>query len=92
MLQSFAAGEAPEDAAASDAQYVLVLDQSGKTLQSLIWTLSNAGRWQEAAFDLKAYAGQTIRLHFGTYNDGNGLKSVMYVDDVSLIQCEAGTQ
>jgi YVTN family beta-propeller protein len=90
MLQSFAAGEAPEDAAASDAQYVLVLDQNGSTLQSLVWTLSNAGTWQEATFDLKAYAGQTIRLHFGTFNDGSGVKSALYVDDVSLIQCEAG--
>jgi YVTN family beta-propeller protein len=88
LLRSFAAGEMPESVAASgDTQYVLVLDQNGKTLQSLIWTLSNAGKWQEATFDLKAYAGQTIRLHFGTYNDGNGQKSAMYVDDVSLIQC-----
>jgi YVTN family beta-propeller protein len=88
MLRSFAAGEAPESVAvAGDIQYVLVLDQNGSTLQSLIWTLSNAGGWQEATFDLKAYAGQTIRLHFGTYNDGNGQKSAMYVDDVSLIQC-----
>jgi YVTN family beta-propeller protein/parallel beta-helix repeat protein len=91
LLRSFAAGAAPEDAATSDTQYVLVLDQNGSTLQSLIWTLSNAGAWQEATFDLQAYAGQTIRLHFGTFNDGGGVKSAMYVDNVSLIQCEAGT-
>ncbi len=33
---------------------------------------------------MSAYAGQTVRVHVGTYNDGNGLRSAMYVDDVSL--------
>jgi hypothetical protein len=91
-LQAFSAGEMPESGIApGDVHYVLVLDQDGTILQTLIWILSNAGTWQSATFDLKAYAGETIRLHFGTYNDGNGLKSAMYVDDVSLIQCPNGT-
>jgi Dockerin type I domain len=91
-LQALAVGGKPEGGIMTgDVHYVLVLDQYGDILEQLIWTLSNAGMWQEATFDLKSYAGKTIRLHFGTYNDGNGLKSAMYVDNVSLIQCAAGT-
>jgi len=90
-LQAVAAGEKIEAGVlASDIQYLLVLDRYGNMLQQLIWSLGNAGRWQEVNIDLTAYKGQTIRLHFGTFNNGNGLKSAMYVDDVSLIQCEPG--
>ncbi len=43
--------------------------------------------WQEAVHDLSAYAGRSITLRFGTYNDGRDQVSAMYVDEVSLQVC-----
>jgi bacillopeptidase F (M6 metalloprotease family) len=38
-------------------------------------------------YDLTVYAGSTIKLQFGTYNDGFGGVTAMYVDDVSMQIC-----
>jgi len=76
-----------EAAAAGDRQYVLLLDSGGTILKSLLWTRSNARAWQKATFDLAAYRGMSLRIAFGTYNDGNGHSTAMYVDDVSLTAC-----
>ena len=75
---------------AGDVQYVLVLDNNNNIINTLIWQLSNNRSWSAYQFNLVAYAGQTIWLHFGTYNDGlNGVSS-MFVDDVSLDICPGG--
>ena len=72
--------------AAGDAQYVLIIDPDSRTiLEILLWDLSNAQRWQHHAFDLTSYAGQTILIHLGVYNDRAGGRTGMYVDDVSLV-------
>jgi photosystem II stability/assembly factor-like uncharacterized protein len=76
---------------AVDRQYVLILDAEGELLQTLLWTRSNAADWQLFTADLSAYAGQTVRIHVGTYNNGNGQRTAMYIDDVSLITCRAAT-
>jgi len=81
-------GEAP---LSGDVQYVLILDENDIWIDTLVWERSNSHQWTEYSFDLNQYAGQTIKLHFGTYNDGyNGISS-MYVDDVSLTICPPGT-
>src|SRR5438270_2249004 len=36
------------------------------------------------------YAGQTLRIYFDTQQDGNGDKTYMYLDDVSL-KVQSGT-
>ena len=75
-----------EPAAAGDAQYLLLLDpDTGATVDTLFWQLSNAQAWQAHTFDLSAYAGRSLRLHFGVYNDAGGGRTGMYVDDVSLV-------
>jgi len=71
-----------------DAQYVLVLDENLVELGRLLWTRQNNRTWEPYAFDLGAYAGKTIWLHFGVSNDGLGGVTGMYVDDVSLSACE----
>ena len=74
-----------------DVQYVLILDENNIWIDTLVWDRSDSRQWTEYSFNLKQYAGQTIKLHFGTYNDGyNGITS-MYVDDVSLTICPPGT-
>jgi len=90
VSEGVARGDLAASALAGDRQYVLVLDAYGNILQNLMWTLANSSSWREAVFDLSAYAGRTVRLHVGTYNDGNGLRSAMYVDDVSLVVCTPG--
>ncbi len=74
---------------AADAQYVLILNPStGAVLQTLLWwSPRNAAGWQLREFDLNSYAGRTIRLQFGTFNNGSGGRSVMYVDDVEVNTC-----
>ncbi len=77
---------APASQAAGDAQYLRVVDPaSGATLETLFWTLSNTQTWQRGVFDLTAYAGQSIVLHFGVTNDGAGGQTAMVVDNASLV-------
>lgn len=70
--------------ATDDSQYVLVLDENGDWLGTLLWQRSNGQTWLKHGYDLSAYIGQTIRLHFGTVNDGQDGVTAMFVDDVSL--------
>ena len=78
-----------ETTLASDAQYVLVLDENDLWIDTLLWQRTNDRQWRFHQFDLMAYAGQTIKLHFGVYNDGWGGVTGMYLDDVSLEVCSA---
>ena len=74
---------------ATDTQYAYVLDTSDNVLKRLMWwSNSNTNGWTYLEFDLSAYKGQTVRLLFGTYNDGNNGKSTMWVDTVYLDACE----
>lgn len=76
----------PTGATGGDAQYVLILDpDSGAILETLFWQQSNGQMWQFYTYDLSAYAGQTIRLHFGVHNDGSGGHTGLVVDNVSLL-------
>ncbi len=87
LLERALAGNLPDEVMAGDRQYVLILNPSGQILKSLLWTRSNARAWQRATFDLTAYRGTTIRLAFGTYNDGDGNRTALYADDASITAC-----
>jgi photosystem II stability/assembly factor-like uncharacterized protein len=74
-----------------DTQYVLIIDpDSAEILQVLYVGLSNVQRWERHTFDLLQYAGQTITIHLGVYNDGQGGWTGMYWDDVSLVISRPG--
>ncbi len=77
-------GPESQQPAGGDSQYFLLQDASGHYLATVFWYLRNNQGWQQYEFDLSGYAGQTIRLYFGVYNDGAGGKTAMYVDDVSV--------
>jgi photosystem II stability/assembly factor-like uncharacterized protein len=77
----------PTELSAEDRQYVLLLDTAGTIIASLLWIRSNAQAWQEAAYDVTAHRGHTIRVYFGVFNDGSGGRTAMYVDDASLRTC-----
>jgi hypothetical protein len=72
---------------AGDVQYFLILDQWGNWIDTLYWDLRNDRAWLQYTFDLDNYIGDTIRLQFGTYNDGFGGITSMYVDDVNFQIC-----
>jgi photosystem II stability/assembly factor-like uncharacterized protein len=87
ILPGVATGQLPAVAAANDAQYALILDQNGNTLETLLWTRRNSQTWESYTFDLSGYIGQTIRILFGVYNNGSGGITGIYLDDVSLDAC-----
>ena len=70
-----------------DLQYLMVLDANYNRLETLMAERTDNPVWTQMTFDLQKYAGQTIRLHFGVYNDGYGGSSGMYVDDADLVIC-----
>ncbi len=77
---------------AGDVQYVLILNEYGYVIETLLWKLKDTQAWNYWQFDLLKYRGQTIRLQIGTYNDGGGSGvTAMYVDDVILDVCSTVT-
>jgi hypothetical protein len=83
---------------ASDVQYVMVL-KPGATLaedtrwETVYWSRSDDQFWSfhEFNLDVSKYAGKNIKIQLGTYNDGIDGITGMYVDDVTLDVCNAGT-
>ena len=72
-----------------DVQWVILYDQSGQELERLVEQRLDTQNWQAyGPFGLEIYAGQTIRLYFGVYNNGWGGITGMYVDDVTLEVCQ----
>jgi hypothetical protein len=76
-----------ETTLSGDLQYVLILDQYQNWIDTLVWQRSDSQDWTNKQFDLSDYAGWKIMLQWGTYNDGGGGITAMYVDDVSLQVC-----
>jgi hypothetical protein len=72
---------------AFDAQYVMVLNNSGDVVETLFWERDNTQSWQQHTFDLQDYAGETIMIMFGAFNDGYDGVTGMYVDDAVLTVC-----
>ena len=83
-MKTFRFGKEP---LANDVQYILILDQYGNWIDTLYWQRRDDHSWQYYQFSLRAYAGDTIYIHFGTYNDGYGGVTAMYVDDAELEVC-----
>jgi hypothetical protein len=68
----------------NDYQFVMLLDQYGNILQTLVAQRTNDRAWIHFNFDLTQYAGDTVQVYFAAYNDGWGGVTAMYIDDVSL--------
>jgi serine protease len=74
-----------QDVYPNDLQLVLILDQHFRLVASADQSLSNARQWVPGAFDLTQFAGQTITVYFGVYNNGvTGRTTAMYLDDVTV--------
>jgi hypothetical protein len=71
-----------------DAQYVQLLDEDDNLLENLEWWYGiNQPSWNLKSYNLTKWAGSTVKIQFGTYNDGVGGKTAMWVDDAALVVC-----
>lgn len=83
-ISTFANATPPEDWV-----YVYVYDDAGHFLAKPLWQrATNDATWIRYSFDLSDYMGQQIELLFGTYNDGKGGPSAMWIDDVVVGTCD----
>jgi len=71
-----------------DVQLALVLDTNKKEVERPVNQRSDSRTWKSYQFDFKKYAGRTIWVYFGTYNNGWGGTMAMFVDEVSLRICK----
>lgn len=44
--------------------------------------------WRELAYDLTSYRGRDVTLFAGTYNNGAGITSLTFFDDITLTICQ----
>jgi M6 family metalloprotease-like protein len=75
-----------------DVQYGIILDEDGNWIDTFVWQRTNDQRWKKYKIDLldlngHNYAGETIKIHIGTYNDGYDGITALFVDDVSVLIC-----
>ncbi len=74
-----------QDVIENDWQEAMILDANLYILAQVMKVNSNSQTWTRHTFDLMPYRGQTIAVYFNVRNDGySGLKTAMYVDDVSV--------
>jgi len=73
-------------ATSRDVQYVLLFDRPDH-YRTLLWRLASDEGWQPYEFSLDEYRGREVTLRFGVRNDGDGARTAMFVDDVSLELC-----
>ncbi len=73
---------------AGDTMELALLSEDGSVVLAKPWESHSDNRvWNQMAFDLSSWQGQTIQLYFNVYNDGKGGKTSMFLDDVSLTAC-----
>jgi hypothetical protein len=74
-----------------DLMYIVATDQYGNYIGTIASWLSNSQTWIYGVCGLMGgcgdYRGQTIMIEFGTFNNGWGGVSAMYIDDVELEVC-----
>jgi YVTN family beta-propeller protein len=70
----------------ADFQYLLAVFDDG-SLETLRTWRDNSQTWILTEVDLRAYAGRSFWLHFGTFNNGTGGRSGMVLDEVGLRIC-----
>ena len=67
----------------SDYMYFILRKvPDGEELARVVW-MEREQAWNLWTYGLSAYAGQTLQLWIGVYNDGQGITTV-HLDDVEL--------
>lgn len=71
----------------TDRQDVVFLDPALNPLEVPRRELTNVATWREDYIDLTYYRGRTFYVYFNAFNDGNGARTWMYLDNVQLNVC-----
>ena len=75
-----------------DRQEVILLDPVTSVTVSVLWRVTRDDRvWQMEALDLTPFQGRILTLYFNVRNDGDGRRTAMYLDDVSLLACQGAS-
>ena len=70
-----------------DYQEILLLNTSYRLVRTLWRGLTTDAAWQPLRYDVTNLAGQTLVLYLNVYNNGDGRRTWMYSDDVTLAVC-----
>jgi hypothetical protein len=72
-----------------DWQEMLILDSSYHLVSGgvVMRQVRNDGTWQQVTYDMSPFKGMNVVLYFNVINDGNGRRTWMYVDDVTVNVC-----
>lgn len=78
-----------EDTSGNDHQELALLDPATGITVGTPWRRLRANEeiWLSEELDLLPYKGRRVELYFNVYNDGNGKRTAMFLDDVSLVIC-----
>lgn len=88
-IQTVIPGAASYGPLATDFQMVSVFNTSVTVeLARLMSDRRNERFWLYQQYDLTNFAGQTVVLYFGAFNDGAGGKLGYYLDEVVFEVCQ----
>ena len=74
-------------ALASDRQELILLTSSLATEAILYRNRAENAAWETMTVDLTPYLDGSYYLYFNVFNDGNGKRTWMFLDDVQLLVC-----
>ncbi|MGQ9585730.1 MAG: golvesin C-terminal-like domain-containing protein [Anaerolineae bacterium] len=71
-----------------DVQFIGITDMGGLYYEPKLYQGNrNTGQWTEITADLMQFRGMNVKIALEVWNNGDGYKSWMYVDDVELTVC-----
>jgi hypothetical protein len=75
----------------NDIQYADIIDPVTDTRITRLWAqLSSQSNWLFLQYDLTSLRGRTVQIEFGVQNDGQGGRTALFLDNVSLLACDGG--
>ena len=71
----------------SDRQEMIVLAPNQMPMAILYRQRQNETAWTNERVELTEFLGKNFYVYFNVYNDGNDLRTWMYLDNVQLVVC-----
>ncbi len=76
------------DQLGGDSASLYVFDETLSIARDIIpFPIEQGEAWSQVTFDLSGYRGDTVILHILVVNDGDGIPSTVYVDDLQFQLC-----
>ena len=76
-----------EDNAGDWQRLALISPKDNHVIAEPLLELANNGQWRQNIFDMTPYRGQDILLYLNVYNDTDGQKTWMFIDEISIQTC-----